>query len=229
MGTEITTTTQDVEIIRAEVRPVLDAARAIVVTDEATYGTAMEIAAKASGAAKHVEEVFRPAREAAHKAWKAVTETVASFVGPLDEAKRTCTTKAVRWRQVEETKRQAERRALEDAARKEAEEARLRAAVVLEESGAKALAQRVLDEPIKPLPVEAAAPIRSVARETIRANWQVEVVDFAALVKAVAAGTVDMDVLQPNMTVLRARAKALKCNFILSGVRAWDEGSVAFK
>ena len=184
------------------------------------WGTSQQLA--------DIEDVFKPSRESAHKTWKTITATVASFVTPLDEARKLCTGKAVRWRQKEEEVRRAEQRAVEEQARKDAEEARLQAAVVLEQAGAASLAQRVLDEPIKPVPVERPAPIRSEAKETVRQNWQAEVVDFAALVKAVAAGTVDVDVLQPNMTVLRARAKALKASMVLPGVRVWDEGSVAF-
>ena len=226
MNTELATI--NVEEVRAEVRPLLDAAKAVVVADETSYNAAMECGAECARRARHIEDVFRPSREAAHKTWKTITATVASFVTPLDEARKLCTGKGVRWRQKEEEVRRAAQRAVEEQARKDAEEARLQAAITLEQAGAAKLAQRVLDEPIKPVPVEHAAPIRSEAREIVRQNWQVEVTDFSALVRAVAAGTVDPDVLQPCMTVLRVRAKAMREHLNLPGVRVWDEGSVAF-
>lgn len=230
MGTELTTTkTPEVEQVRAEVKPILDAAKAIAVTDEATYNEAMVLGSECQKRAARVEDLFRPSREAAHRAWKVITTTVASLVDPLTEAKKLCTTKASRWRQGEEARRQSEQRAAEDEARKVAEETRLRAAVTLEQSGAPALAAQVLEAPVVAPPVEKAAPIRSEVREVYRENWQVEVTDFALLVKVVAQGSVDVDVLQPNMTVLKARAKAMKANLVLPGVRVWDEGSIGFR
>ncbi len=230
MGTELTTTTKpDDEQIRAEVRPILDAARAIAVTDEATYGEAMVLGAECAKRAARVEDLFKPSKDAAHRAWKTITSTVASLVDPLNEAKKLCTTKATRWRQAEQARRQAEQRAAEDVARKAAEETRLRAAVTLEQSGAPALAAQVLEAPVVAAPVEKAAAIRSEVKEVYRENWQVEVTDFDALVQAVGRRNVDLDVLSPNMTVLKARAKALKANLVLPGVRVWDEGTIGFR
>jgi hypothetical protein len=230
MGTELTTTTKpDDEQIRAEVRPILDAAKALAVTDEQTYGEAMVLGAECAKRAARVEDLFKPSKDAAHRAWKTITGTVASLVDPLNEAKKLCTTKASRWRQVEQARRQAEQRAAEDVARKAAEETRLRAAVTLEQSGAPALAAQVLEAPVVAAPVEKAAPIRSEVKEVYRENWQVEVVNFGALVQAVKDGKVPFEVLQPNLQVLRVMAKAAKGKMEIPGVRMWDAGSIGFR
>lgn len=217
-----------VEKIRDELRPVLERAQAISVKDEASFTEAMELGAECAKRQRHVEDVFKPAREASHKAWKAITETIASFVNPLDQAKKLCTGKANKWRQAEESLRRAEAEAVEREARKAAEEQRLRAAVKLEEVGAVQLAETVLREPIRS-PVVKPQPVAAPAGTSYRENWQAEVVDFAALVQAVKDGKVAAEVLQPNLQVLRVMAKAAKGKMEIPGVRMWDEGTVSFR
>lgn len=229
MSTELVVVPEEeVRKVREEVAPILAAAKALVVTDEATYQAALELGQECARRERHVEKVFKPAREAAHKAWKTITELLASFTDPLKEAKETCATKAKVWRREEEARRQREQAAAQALAQKKADEELLRHSVRLEEAGQPALAEEVLLAPVAPVVVPA-APIAAPVGTSYRENWQMEVTNFAALVKAVAAGELDLDVLQPNSKVLLARAKALKGAMKYPGVRVWDEGSVVFR
>ena len=89
-----------------------------------------------------------------------------------------------------------------------------------------------------PAPVPVGAKIRLRARvdavrevpadsgPQVRANWSFEVTDKMALVKAVAAGTVSHEAVEPNETYLRKRAQADKSTCQIPGVRVWDAGTV---
>lgn len=221
----ITVPSEQVEQVRAEVAPVLDAARAIIVTDRGSYEHAMALGAECASRIKRIEEIFGPARESTHKAWKAVTATVASFVDPLKEAKGTCATKATAWVRTEEARVRAE-----EAARQE--EAQRRADAAAQAAGAAPASMAILGTPVQvaavPRPVPTSRIVGSAAG-TIRENWTMRVTDLMALVKAVASGEVDQEVLQANEVVLRKRAKALKTAMKYPGVEVFDEGAAVFR
>jgi hypothetical protein len=219
---------EQVEKVRAELAPILAAAQALTVTDEASFGTAMELGADCARRSKHIEEVFKPAREATHRAWKAVTETIASFVNPLDAARKLVTDKGKAWKRIEDAKRQAEADEAQRLVQAQAEEARLRAAVQLESTGRQALADAVLAEPVKSPVVRAVAVVQPKGT-SVRENWQAEVVDLAALVKAVAEGKCGLGFVQANDSALRLWAKMTRGKEQIPGVRVWDEGTVAFR
>lgn len=219
---------QEVNKVRAELAPVLAAAQALEVVDEQSFTKAMELGQDCAVRIKRIEDTFRPAREATHKAWKAVTEMITSFVEPLESAKRTCTNRAKVWKRNEEIKRQEEAAAVQREAQKRAEEERLRSAVKLEEDGKSQLADKILEKPVHAIAVQS-APVVAPKGTSVRENWQVEVTDFERLVKAVLDGKVSTAVLEPNMTVLKAMAKSLKSTANIPGVRVWDEGSVSFR
>lgn len=213
--------------VRAELAPILSAAQALVVADEPSYCAALELGADCARRAKHVEEVFKPSREAAHRAWKTITETLASFVNPLDAARKLVTGKATAWKRQEDARRAEEALAVQHEAQRQAEETRLRAAVKLEETGNQRLADAVLATPVQ-APVVRAEKVAGPAGTSVRENWQCEVTDFAALVKAVFDGKAGAGWLEPNMTALRQWAKMTKGKETIPGVRVWDEGTVAF-
>jgi len=60
-----------------------------------------------------------------------------------------------------------------------------------------------------------------------RQTWHAEIVDWTALIRAVAEGHVPEAVLLPNMIVLNAQARALKSALDYPGVRAVPEQVVA--
>jgi hypothetical protein len=60
-----------------------------------------------------------------------------------------------------------------------------------------------------------------------RENWYAVVVDLKALVTAIAAGTVPVSAIEPNMKVLNAQAKSLKKELNWPGVRAAKDNIIA--
>jgi len=75
----------------------------------------------------------------------------------------------------------------------------------------------VLDEVARPAGVQ------------LRETWRAEVVDFMALVKAVAAGKAPPSYLLANEPLLNQQARALKAELRLPGVKAVKEAGVAAK
>lgn len=63
---------------------------------------------------------------------------------------------------------------------------------------------------------------------TVRTTWRAEVTDLFALVKAVADGTQQLALIEPNMAALHAAARELKDGLAIPGVQAVaEEGIVA--
>ena len=78
-----------VEVIRAEVAPVVEQAVAMTVTTPAEYQAAGDFLKAIKGAQKRVVDHFAAMKEAAHKAWKAVTSQESETLKPLAEAEAT--------------------------------------------------------------------------------------------------------------------------------------------
>jgi hypothetical protein len=62
-----------------------------------------------------------------------------------------------------------------------------------------------------------------------RTTWSVEIVDFTALVRAVAGGQVSQDALSPNIPWLNQRARQLKHELAIPGCAARDKTSVVVR
>lgn len=71
-------------------------------------------------------------------------------------------------------------------------------------------------------PATVAAPAK-LSGVSSRENWKAEVTDLMALIKAVAAGQASPDLLTANTTAINQRAKALKGEFKVPGIRVWPE------
>lgn len=220
---------RDVEKVRLELAPVMQSAQALEVVDQGSYEWAMELGSQCSTRAKLVEEMFKPSKDAAHKAWKEITTLIASLVDPLEEAKSICAKKARVWAQAEAERVRLQQKEAEEKARKQAEAERLALAVQIEQKGDAKLADAVLARPVKvepPAPV-AAVPVSKAGR--VQPRWKAEVTDLVKLIAAVAAGQVDCNVLTPNMAELNKRARVLKSTMSYPGVKVWDEGMTVFR
>lgn len=142
------------------------------------------------------------------------------------------------WQESERSRLAAERKAQEEALRKQQEEMRRQqeeaarvaaeaaaagntAAAVEAEAQAQAIAATA-EVMAHMAPAVTAAPAK-IAGVSSRENWKAEVVDFMALVKAVAAGEASPELLQANTTEINKRAKALKQEFKVPGIRAYAE------
>lgn len=143
---------------------------------------------------------------------------------------------------IERERVEAEQRRLREEAEARAREAEELARLqrTAEDTGdvetADALAEQVsqLEEAAQEAKVEAetiptpiAKPLPKLNGVTARENWSAEVTDLMTLVRAVAAGTVPLRAIQPDMTFLGQQARSLKSDLNYPGVRAVSTATVA--
>lgn len=172
-------------------------------------------------ARKKITSPLDVARKAVMDLFRGPAEALASAEITLNKAITTYTSEQERLRLEAEVKlrRQAEaeekrkREALEERARKAAEAGKAEKA---EELLQKAAEVQVVAPTLAPT-------IQKVAGLSFRENWFAEVVDFMALVKAVAEGKAPMNFIMPNSTVLNSQARATKDSMIVPGVKFFME------
>lgn len=142
------------------------------------------------------------------------------------------------WQDSERKRLEAERKAQEEALRKQQEamrrqqeEAERKAkeaaasgdttAAVEAEAQAQAIAATA-EAVAHMAPAVTAAPAK-IAGVSTREDWKCELVDLMTLVKAVAAGEASIELLEFNQKEANKRAKALKQEFKVPGLRAYAE------
>jgi hypothetical protein len=167
----------------------------------------------------------------------------ALFQGPeaaLEEAERTYKRSMISYQGQKEAERREAQRKLDEAAekerqRKEREAAKLRSEAEAAAAAGKAERAAVLEQRADVAqetaasvvaPTVQAEPPRTAGIAT-REVWSAVVVDFKALVGAVAAGTVPLLALEPSSKFLNQQAKACKRELNYPGVSAVVEKSIA--
>jgi outer membrane murein-binding lipoprotein Lpp len=172
-------------------------------------GKRKALAENIDAAKKEVQELFKPAQNWLDDAERAIK----SAMGAFDEERR-------KQRQIEEARAaQAARKEQEDLlarAENHEEKGRVEVAEVLKEQAATVTAA--------PSIAQEAPVVKGISTRT---NYSAEVTDLMALVKAVAAGQVPLVVLQPDMKVLNAQAKALKEHLTYPGVKVVASSSIS--
>jgi hypothetical protein len=168
------------------------------IADDETYNGAAEYLKLVAGLKKEALAFFKPLKDAANKAHKAITTREKEVVAPLDEARRRISGKL----DVYERAREAARRREEEAARLEAEELALAEAAALEEAGLKESAERTLAEVENAPPTAVASappPAPKVDGMSVKKTWDFEVLDATAIAPAY---------LVPDLVAIRKIVKA---------------------
>lgn len=159
-------------------------------------------------ARRRIMELFRPAQEVLAQAEHYIKRAVLDY-------------------QTEQERRRAEEEArLRELARKEQERLMARAqkaAAVGKDELAETLEEQAQSVYV-PVVVSGTPKISGLVT---RQNWHAEVTDKAALIHAVAEGKVPDVVLEPNMVILNAQARALKEALDYPGVKAVADQTVA--
>ncbi len=227
-------------------------ARAFVVDSPESYAEAGQMIDALKTKKRDVVAWFAPMADAAHKAWLAITTRRAGVVTPLDDALDSLAGKYAAYAREVRAQAEAERRRLEQEAR-EQEQARLKAEAdelariaaeqrqLAAQASSAEEAQALTDEAEE---LQQTADATRVAAATVQTpviqrpaplapggprvdpEWTFEVSDKLALVKAVAAGTVSLEAVEPSESYLRKRAKADKGTAAIPGVRFFDKGKV---
>lgn len=147
-------------------------ARAMVITDQASYNAVVEM----RGTMKALRDAIVTAHEKPKKdkydVWKAEVAAEAADLVPVTEVEKLLKEKTFKWDADQERKRQAEQARLEAEARKKAEEEALAAAIAAEKAGAPAAeVEAVLAQPIIAAPVVAPRTYTPAPRMAGRESW----------------------------------------------------------
>jgi len=249
--------TTEIATIEQQATGLVGQAEAIVVRDQATLDEAASMSRSVAAYIKRVGEVLDPICEATHRAWKVALGQRADLLKPADAAKHLLGRRMAAYEQeVENRRREAERIAQRERERLEAaerarvlaEQRRLQeeedqraldAAAAAEAAGDTVLAERLIAEPVvveapAPMPVFVPPPAVTLAAPkaegiSFRDNWSAQVVDLAALVKAVASGSQPLALVLPNQVGLNGLARSLKSGLAVPGVRAVNDRIAATK
>lgn len=200
-------------------------ATGLTISDDATMEKGKEYLLEVKRRAKEVEEVFGPAKDAAHTAHKAASDLFNSAMDPVKAAEKLIKA-AIGTYQVEINRRaEEERKRLQAEADKEAAATHAANVKKLEAAGVSE-EQAAVQAPIvkvKKVKVTAAAEVKGVSTKT---TWGAEVTDIKKLCAAVANGTLDPKFIDANMPELNAIARIEKDKMMVPGVKAVSKTSV---
>jgi len=202
---------------------IIDQANAIIITNNESYTSAGELWKNIKQMKEEVDNVFKPIIEAAHKAHKEALSQKAKIYDPLDEAGRKIKSSMSAYDEAQERIRREKEIELRKEAMRIEEEARLQAAIQAEKAGQKEAAEKILEAPIvEPVVVVSKDIPKMSGGPVYRTVWDMEVVDFEALVKAGANKTISINALLPNEVFLRAQARSLKSTMNFPGVKVFS-------
>lgn len=211
---------QNVEVIKAEINPVLMNAAAMTVTTPAEYTVASDFLKTVKAAQKKVTDFFAPMKQKAHEAHKAITSQETATLKPLLDAEAALKRNMLTFYQAQERIRlEAQRKAQEEADRQAAaERARLeREAARLKTPELKAERLEMAAAVVSPVvTVASAAPV--IAGQSIRKTYKANVIDVDA---------VPREWMVVNLDALNAFARSTKGAVKVAGVEFVEVESLA--
>jgi hypothetical protein len=214
--------------IEQDIQPLLSNAKSIAegVQSQEGYDVAGAYLLRLKDIRKRLTEALEPFVKAAHEAWKMARKRADSYYDPVDQAESIVKPAMAAWWEEEERKRLLAQQEAELAAKKAEEDRILQEAEHAEQAGERGAAQAILETPVSVPPVilPGASQVKGVS---MRELWSFEIVDFKALVQAVARGEVSIAALQPNREFLGQQARSLKGELKYPGVRVFSVKSVA--
>lgn len=196
----------------------LTQAQNLFIKDDATYNLACEIGKTVSERIKLIQTEFKPSKEAAHAAHRAITALEAKLIDPLTAVKKLMATKAGSYHEEQLRKaREAEEKRLAEA-RRQAEEIALTQAVDLAEAGDEEGASFAIENVPMPTaqPVVATPKVEGVKQVT---RWKFRIVDEKIIPR---------DFLIIDEQKLRKYAEAMKSGAKVAGVEFYPETSSTF-
>jgi hypothetical protein len=170
------------------------------------YEAAGEILKTIKALRAEITATFRPIIQKAHQTHKEALQQLGQHEAPLDHAEKVLKAKMLVYVEKERERAEAEKRRQEDAERARIEDERLATAQEFAEAGLTDEADRFLTAPVVVPPVTVQAEAKLDGVHTMERKTA-EVVDFMALIQAVAMGQVPIDCLAFVPAVLNAWAR----------------------
>lgn len=203
-----------------ELSPVVAAAKAFQVVDQESHALALERIKTLRNGERSISEYFEPSRKAADQAKREILAARDGLIAPLADARCIYDRTAAVYEAEEKRKAEQMERELQEKARKQEEERKLLEAIDAEESGDKATAEAILQEPVTIPAVRVVPSVAQVQGVSTRTSWSAEVHDLHALVRYVAAHPEWIHLLEPAMPNLNRLATSQHEAMTIPGVRA---------
>jgi len=203
---------------------IIEEAHLVAVTDSETYTNAGILWKSIKDLKKKVSDHHEEIISLAHQTHKKAIAQRDKILVPLTGAGKSVKTAMETYDREQERIRQEQERRLREIARKEEEDRQLEEALEAEQNGEQEEAEAILEEPayVPPVVVPKTTP-KLKEGPVYRPIWQYEVIDFLALVKAVASGKAPILALQANNVFLGQQARSLKDTMKISGVRVFSK------
>ncbi len=213
------------EQLSREGEALIAAANALQVADDATEQEAADFRGAIQASIAGVEKFFKSMKSKAYDAWKEVCGKEKAQLDPRQSALDTINKKLGAYRIEKERVAAAERRRLEEAARKLEEDQRLEEAAAAENAGDHQTAHEIIERPVQIAPPPVA--ITKPKGVSYRSVWKHQVVSLIKLIVYVAAHPELANWLKANETAIRAAVTSQKSGFNVPGVRVWEEKELA--
>jgi hypothetical protein len=193
----------------------LERAQSLNIVDADTYGVACDIVKGIAELRKTITDDFKPAKEAAFAAHRAICSQEKSHLDALSEPDRIVRGKISGYTAEQEKLRREQEAAAREKARKEAEERKIVEAVQAESQGNSELAEKILETPVVSAPVIVPrVTVPKVDGVSMVPEWKFEVVDPALIPR---------EYLTVDESKIRKVVGALKDQASIPGVRVWSE------
>lgn len=204
--------------------------RAMVVTTAEEFEQTGLIRKTIKAKLEELEEFIEPIRKAQYEAYQTTLGQKKLVSGPLESADAILVRLRGEWTQHLERERQKEQERLLEVEREKERERQLEEATRLAEAGHADAAAELLEEEVyvSPTVIKVEKPASDPDFQQ-RKLWSAEVVDFRALVNAVAKGDAPIECLKADMPFLNKQAQAFRGGLNIVGVKAVSRVSEAVR
>jgi hypothetical protein len=202
-------------------------ARALAVTDQRTYQLAAERLLAVADLRREIVAHHEPIKRAAHSAWQQVLAAEKRLLDPVADAERIYKTGIASY-EAEQRRREAEARAkAEAAAQRAAEEQRERELEQAEAQGADAEEiTAMIAAPLVVPPARVEPAFQQAKGVTVAANWKGEVTSLEALVKGIAGGKANLNLVMANEPAINQLARATRGTLQIPGIHFFSQSTV---
>lgn len=202
-------------------------ARRLTIHNDQDFAQVGEFLKGIKGLRAEINSNYDPVIAAAYHTHREAVAAKRKVEAPLIEAETYAKALVADYHAELERIRREEQLRAERIAREEAERRQLEEAALLHDIGETDSANALLEEPIVYAPPIVSRPAPKVSGIAVQKRYSAECFDLMALVRAVAAGQVPLQALEPNQTFLNRQAVALRNALQYPGVRVKAEPIVS--
>jgi reverse gyrase len=191
-----------------------DQATSLKVVDTTTYEQAGVMLKGIKALKANIQEYFKPLKDAANKAHKAITQREAEELAKLAPAMEHLSNTMSTWNQEQDRLRRIEQARLEADARKLEEDRRIAEALLAEKAGDKAEAEAILSAPVIVAPPIVQSAVPKVAGLAMRSTWKYRIVNEALIPR---------EYLTIDAVKIGGVVRALKGNAKIPGIEVYED------